>query len=306
MKAYKIVLPLFAATMLFACAKKLNEISPDGDNPPTTKPQTDSTETDTEVSCGPNYGDSVLCYQLLASGADYKVSPLNNPGKGRYVSQPEGLIIDNNTGEINVTKSESGLAYKVGFIAEGATDTCFTKVITSGINYLDGVYVLSDNDTLAVPVYNGSVSGSPVCGTGGLFTGCEFDDDDDDDNGNGTADEPPAGQSCNSKNIRVDTKNGIISLKRSVLDGIFGSLTPNNGKTVNATLYYRLDDCSNKALRKIDLSFTYYSKLSDVPQSLIDDINDAVKNILGLVFRSNKEKEAANPRPPHIVVVANR
>ncbi len=305
MKAYKILYPLIATVMLFACAKKLNELSPTGDNPSTTKPQTDSTATNTEVSCGPNYGDSVLCYQLLASGADYKISPLNNPGKGRYVSQPEGLVIDNNTGEINVTKSESGLAYKVGFIAEGATDTCFTKVITSGINYLDGIYVLSDNDTLAVPVYNGSVSGGPVCGSGGLFAGCEFDDDDDDDNGNGTADEPPAGQSCNSKNIRVDTQNGIISLKRSVLDGIFGSLTPNNGKTVNATLYYRLDDCSNKALRKIDLSFTYYSKLSDVPQALIDDINNTVKSILGLLFRSNKEK-VANPRPPHIVVVANR
>jgi hypothetical protein len=305
MKAYKIVYPLIAITMLCACAKKLNELSPVGDNPVITTPPADSTETNTEVTCGPNYGDSVLCYQLLSSGADYKISPLNNPGKGRYLAQPEGLIIDNNTGEINVTKSESGLAFKVGFIAEGSSDTCFTKVITSGINYLDGVYVLSDNDTLAVPVYNGSVTGSPVCGSGGLFTGCEFDDDEDDDNGNGIGDEPPSGQSCNSQNIRVDTQNGVISLKRSVLDGIFGSLTPNNGKTVNATLYYRLDDCSNKALRKIDLSFTYYSKLSDVPQALIDDIHNSIKSILGLLFRSSKEK-AANPRPPHIVVVANR
>jgi len=98
----------------------------------------------------------------------------------------------------------------------------------------------------------------------------------------------------------------VISLKRSLLDGVFGTLTPNNGKTVNATLYYRLGDCSNKALRKIDLSITYYSKLSDVPKTLIDDINNSVKSILGLLLRSSKEKEATNPRPPHVVVVANR
>ncbi|MFT3704049.1 MAG: hypothetical protein QM802_16905 [Agriterribacter sp.] len=305
MKAYKILYSVLAVTMLYACAKKLDEITPAGNNNPSTTNPADSTETvPSVVGCGPDYGDSVLCYQLLASGQDYKMSPLKSLGKGRYVAEPDGLVIDNNTGEINVTKSESGLAYKVGFIADGSTDTCFTKIITSGINYLDGIHVISDNDTLAVPVYNGSIT--PVCGSGGLFSGCEFDDDDDDDNGNGSADEPPAGQSCNSKNIRVDTKNGVISLKRSLLDGIFGSLTPNNGKTVNATLYYRLDDCSNKALRKIDLSFTYYDKMSNVPQSLIDDISNSVKNILGLLMRTDGDKAAANPRPPHIVVVANR
>lgn len=306
MKANKIFYLVIAFAMLFACVKKDNELKPVGEETSSLTPASSDTATASqEMSCAPDYGDSVLCYQLLSSGKDYKVSPLNNPGKGKYIAAPEGLIIDNNTGEINITKSESGLAYKVGFIAEGSSDTCFTKVVTSGINYLDGIYILSDNDTLAVPVYRGTLNGSPVCGAGGLFGNCEFDDDDDDDNGNGILDEPPAGQTCNSKNIRVNTQTGVISLKRSLLDGIFGSLTPDNGKTVNATLYYRLDDCSNKALRKIDLSFTYYSKLSDVPKALIDDITNTVNNILGLVFRSAGGK-VTNPRPPHIVVVANR
>jgi hypothetical protein len=306
MKAYKIFYLVIAFAMLFACVKKDNELKLFGEeNSSSNAGSSDTATASQEMGCAPYYGDSVLCYQLLSSGQDYKVSPLNNPGKGKYIAMPEGLIIDNNTGEINVTKSESGLAYKVGFIAEGSSDTCFTRVITSGINYLDGIYVLGDDDTLAVPVYKGTLDGSPVCGAGGLFGNCEFDDDEDDDNGNGIFDEPPPGLTFNSKNIRIDKQTGVISLKRSLLDGIFGTLTPANGKTVNATLYYRLDDCSNKALRKIDISFTYYSKLSDVPKALIDDITNTVNSILGLLFRSAGER-VTNPRPPHIVVVANR
>ncbi|MGN6435385.1 MAG: hypothetical protein ACTHMM_02590 [Agriterribacter sp.] len=304
MKEKKSYWAIIAFVLLVACVKKMDDVSNPAPERSSRNSNSDSSRPAIN-SCAPDYGDSIICYQYLASGNDYKILPLNNPGRGRYIAEPDGLIIDNNTGEINVTKSESGLAFRVGFIAEGSTDTCFTKVITSGINYLDGVYVLEDNDTLAVPVYNGNINGGPVCGTGGIFSDCEFDDDEDDDNGNGIGDEPPAGQTCNSRNIRVDRRTGVISLKRSVLDGIFGTLNPDNGKTVEATLYYRLNDCSNKALRRIDLKFTYYSNLSDVPGALITDITDAVDNILHWLLPSKKEK-TANPRPPHIVVVANR
>lgn len=307
MKANKSCYVFIALSMLMlaACVKDLDILKSVTRHP--APGQSDSSDTrPTVISCAPDYGDSILCYQLLSSGQDYKISPVNNPGtRGRYIAEPDGLVIDNNTGTINVTKSESGLAYKVGFIAEGSTDTCFTKVITSGINYMDGIHILGDNDTLAIPVYNGNANAYPVCGTGGLFSNCEFDDDEDDDNGNGTADEPPPGQTCSSKNIIVDKNTGVIKLKRSVLDGLFG-LLPSNGTTVNATLYYRLGDCSNKALRRIDLRLTYYTKLSDVPQLLIDDITNSVNSILKFLLRSQDNTKQANPRPPHIVVVANR
>ncbi|MBX2922333.1 MAG: hypothetical protein KF746_09100 [Chitinophagaceae bacterium] len=304
MKEKKYYLAAMAFIMLAACVKKMDDVTVPAPSRATNADNTELTRPGIN-SCAPDYGDSILCYQYLASGKDYKVSPLNNPGKGQYFAQPEGLIINSSTGEINVTKSESGLAFRVGFIAEGSSDTCFTKVITSGVNYMDGVYVLENNDTLAIPIYNGDVNATPVCGAGGLFSDCEFDDDEDDDNGNGIADEPPPGQTLNSKNIRIDPHTGVISLRRSVLDGIFGTLNPANGKTVEATLYYRLNDCSNKALRKIDLKFTYYSNLSDVPGSLINDITDAIDNVFKWLFPSKKEK-ASNPRPPHIVIVANR
>ena len=132
MKAYKIFYLVIAFAMLFACVKKDNELKLLGEESSSLNAGSSDTATASEeTGCVPDYGDSVLCYQLLSSGQDYKVSPLNNPGKGKYIAMPEGLIIDNNTGEINVTKSESGLAYKVGFIAEGSSDTCFTRVITS-------------------------------------------------------------------------------------------------------------------------------------------------------------------------------
>ena len=305
MKAYKICYLFIALAMMVACVKKPNDLNPLKEQTALSLIPSDTSGIPSEVIyCAPDYGDSVLCYQWLSSGQDYKVSPLHKSGKGQYIAEPEGLVIDSNTGEINVTKSESGLSYKVGFIAEGSADTCFTKVITSGINYMDAIYVLGNNDTLALPIYNGDVNNYPVCGAGGLFNTCEFDDDEDDDNGNGLADEPLPGLTCNGKNIKVDTKTGVISLKRSVLDGLFG-LLPNNGKTVDATLYYRLGDCSNMALRKIDIKFTYYSKLSDVPGALIDDITSAVNNIFNWLFRVQGGK-ARVPRPPHIIVVANQ
>ena len=301
MKANKLCLMFIMATTLFACVKKLEDILPAGT--PGAPVKTDATKAPEQMSCIPDYGDSILCYKWNG-GSDYKVATKNNPGKGRYISIPEGLNIDANTGEINVTKSESGLAFKVGFIADGSSDTCFTKVITSGINYLDGIHVLNDNDTLLSPIYNGSQAYLPICGADGALKGCEFDDDEDDDNGNGLADEPPPGFTMGTNNIVIDKKTGVISLRRSVLDGLFGTLNPSNGKTVEVTLYYRLNDCSDGALRKIKIKFTYYSKLSDVPKGLINDIEDILDGILNFVFRTNGK--VTNPRPPHVVVVANR
>lgn len=288
---------LFFALLLLSVACKKNVLPFE----PIEKPGKGESET---YTCAPDYGDSILCYQWLA-GLDYKISP-TNPGRGKYVADPMGLAIDSVTGEINVTQSESGLAYRVGFIANGSADTCFTRVITSGINYLDGIHDLSKDDTLAIPVYNASLAAYPVCGTGGLFSSCEFDDDDDDDNGNGLADEPPPGQTLNSRNIVIDKTTGVISLKRSVLGGLF-SMTPVNGSTVQGTLYYRLNDCSNKALRKIDIKITYYHTLADVPAALVNDITNSVNNILNGVLGLLKTtgSKPRQPRPPHIIVVAN-
>lgn len=296
---------------LFSCVKEPMDFIP---NPPGNGPDTtvvipvDSIppiDTSSTRTCAPDYGRTILCEKYDKNDKKKKlVYPRNFPGlgKGKYVALPAGLVIDPQTGGIDVKKSESGLVYKVGYIAAGSRDTCFSKIIIGGITYIDGVHRLYHNDTLAVPIYNGDANSGPVCGPNALFANCEFDDDEDDDNGDGYLDEPPVGSGLNKMKIRVDKKTGVISLKRSILDGLFG-IIPTSGRSVTGTMYYRLDDCSNKDLRKIDIKITYYNKLSQVPKTLLNTVTDAGQNILELLA-GRTSYYSTNPRPPHIIVVA--
>lgn len=62
---------------------------------------------------GPKYKDSVI--YIESKSGNYIVRPINNPGAGKYYSWPQGMVLDSVTGSINVTKSETGLRYKIGF-----------------------------------------------------------------------------------------------------------------------------------------------------------------------------------------------
>lgn len=301
---------LFIASTIFlvSCIKEPIDIIPEStgnDNPPVDSiPPVD---TSSNRACAPDYGATILCEKYDKNNNNKKkklVFPKNFPGlgKGTYVALPVGLVIDPNTGGIDVKKSESGLVYKVGYIAKGSKDTCFTKIIIGGITYVDGIHRLSQGDTLAVPVYNGDLNAGPVCGANGMFTDCEFDDDEDDDNGDGLLDEPPVGSGLNKMKVRVDKKTGVISLRRSVLDGLFG-IIPVSGRSVTGTMYYRLADCSNKDLRKIEVKITYYNSLSQVPKDLLKTVTEAGQGILELL--AGRTYYSTNPRPPHIIVVAN-
>ena len=262
----------------------------------------------------PVYEDTILCAKWRGPNNDYIARPLNRPPRGKYYSWPSGLQIDVNTGAINVTQSEGGMQYLVGFVKEGTRDTCHSRIIISGVHYKDKVYILERNDTLAIPYFNanpliqaicdisgdddypGNNNGSP----NGDLTGstrCEFDDDEDDDNGNGTADEPPPGQQANDKFIRVRTKSGIINLKKSLEDGAFGP-DPQNGATTNARIYYRLNDCSQKALRSIKVRLIYFDKKSDIPPSLLQEVVAKQYNFESYQLISTD----CAPRPPLIIV----
>src|SRR5215213_9839239 len=97
----------------------------------------------------PVYEDSILCAKWRGPNNDYIVKPLNRPEKGKYYSWPVGLQIDVNTGTINVSKSESGMLYVIGYVKDGTTDTCHSRIIVAGLHYKDQIYVLSNNDSLA-------------------------------------------------------------------------------------------------------------------------------------------------------------
>ena len=107
----------------------------------------------TGCSYSPDYGDTLI-YPQPTTTQDYIVVPINNPGTGRYFSWPEGMVIDSATGAINITKSETGERYAIGFVKEGTTDTCVQTLIIAGASYMDSVYVLANNATKAVPYFN--------------------------------------------------------------------------------------------------------------------------------------------------------
>ena len=199
----------------------------------------------TGCSYAPDYGDSII-YPQPTAGPDYIVKPINNPGVGKYFSWPIGMVIDSSTGAINVSKSETGLRYDIGFVKAGTTDTCIKMLIIAGAAYMDSVYVLSNNQKLALPYFNANPYLASVCnGTG---PGCQFD---------------VTGSAKNAK-IIVDNATGVIDLQKTLdgsggllnLGGAFG-LLPLDGASVTSTIYYRLNDNSNKALQHIDVTFMY-------------------------------------------------
>jgi hypothetical protein len=258
----------------------------------------------------PDYGAKVICPAWRGANNDHKIRPKNDPGDGQYYAWPAGLVIDQTTGEINVSKSETGARYIIGFIRNGSTDTCLTDITIGGVTYVDSVYVLSNNDTLALPHFNANPIPISVCdasddtdypgnsgGNGGGNEKCEFDDGSDDDNANGQADEPPPGQRANDQQVRVRTVSGIINLKKTLEDGAFGP-NPQNGDSKEVTIYYRLNDCSVKALQKLKVNLIYYHKKSDIPVELLDDVRVKRTSFMEARIIAPDGK----PRPPQIFV----
>ncbi len=68
-----------------------------------------------ECNSAPNYGDSIV-YPQPATNSDYYIYPQNNQGmQGTYLSWPDGLSINANTGAVNLTQSETAI-YKYFFL----------------------------------------------------------------------------------------------------------------------------------------------------------------------------------------------
>ncbi|HEY4290335.1 MAG TPA: hypothetical protein VGN00_24715 [Puia sp.] len=313
------LLGLILILFVCACSKNLSEVAAGGSSNPTTKPPvhdttrtqaTDTVKKDTiktqppapvvpfpetvatappAPSCpiSPIYGDTII-YPQPTGGADYIVNPVNNPGSGKYFSWPVGMVLDANTGAINVTKSETGLKYAIGFVRSGTTDTCLSTLVIGGASYMDSVYVIASGATAAVPYFEADPYLLTTCATG---NGCSFDV-------NGTA---------ASSKVIVNKSTGVIDVQKTLngsllsLGGAFG-LLPQNGSSVTTTIYYKLTDASNNALQHIDVQLVYFNTKADIGNSspgLLSGITNAVNNLLAGHLIST----TANPRPPLIVIV---
>src|SRR5450631_792022 len=189
-----------------------------------------------------SYGDSI--FYLRNQASDYIVLPLQNR-LGQYSGFPEGIDIDQNSGAINISKSETGLRYRISFVPDGTTDSIHAVIVISGINFLDGFYKLTTADSVIRPLYNANASSSVP----GLNNGTAFD----------------IGSGCNSAGCNVNTAIGSINLAQTVRNGVFGA-TPTNNDRHEFDLNYRINDKSSKTLNTLRVKLYYFDTINDVTQ----------------------------------------
>jgi hypothetical protein len=230
----------------------------------------------------PDYGDSIVFTQPT-NGQDYVIYPVNNQGvAGTYLAWPGGLVLNAHTGAINLSKSETGARYEIGFVKDGTTDTCLSQLIVGGAAYMDSVYVLAESDTSAAPYFNADPYGPPVCTGSSGGQGCQFD----------------YNNHAKNQGLEIDNHTGVIDLKKTMKNSLFG-LLPINGTTINTTIYYKLNDNSNMAPQQIGLKLMFYNKKSDIPPSLLQSITDKLVNTLEDLLLI---KSSTSPRPPLIII----
>ncbi|HEY6062765.1 MAG TPA: hypothetical protein VIV35_04095 [Chitinophagaceae bacterium] len=231
-----------------------------------------------------SYGDSIL--YLKASGSNI-IYPTEYRS-GTYTGFPEGIEIDNNTGAINLDNSETGLRYRITHTAPDGTSTT-TMVVISGVTFTDHFYKLSTGDSIAPPVYNASPSRILP------LNGSNFDE----------------GNIANGGGCSVRTDNGKINLAESIRNGVFGH-APVNDDNKEIEIRYRINDGSGKSLNKLKVKLYWYNTMADVPQYLWDILNDRTSQ--GVFLRNGamtnnelagRTEQAAKPRPPCVIIIAN-
>ncbi len=224
----------------------------------------------------PNYGDSIV-YPQPSSGNSY-VYPQNTQGiQGTYLSWPGGLVLDSNTGVINLTLSQTGERYDIAFVQYGTRDTCMSHLIVAGTAYMDSVYVLNQNNVTAAPYFNANpLTPSPCDGNG-----CQFD----------------YTKTAKKLGIEIDNETGIIDIQKTAKK-VFGK-NPFNGSTTNATIFYKLNDNSNNASQQLPLQFIYFNRRSDIPPALLATIASRNAGALNNQLLS----KGPSPRPPLIIIV---
>jgi hypothetical protein len=291
----------------WACQK--NSPAADDNQETTPAPPDDVVDTTDSVIITPpttyalSYGDSV--FYLKNNTEDYIINPVE-PKTGQYSSFPDGLELNEVTGAINVSKSETGLRYRVSYIS-AANDTSSTIITLSGINYLDQFYILSNGDSIAYPIYNGNLSQALPCNNGD----CSFDED----------------NAVNGSGCSLKTINGQINLAETVRNGLFGK-TPKNNERSEVPLKYRLNDKSNRALNQLRIKLYYYETMDDVADDLKETLKEREGALLGInspalstnttigqngrplsqgfitgASGTTSIKQVARPRPPCIIVI---
>ena len=234
-----------------------------------------------------SYGSNVI--YLKNQSTDFIVLPTQHKA-GIYTAFPEGIDLNETTGAINVTKSETGLRYKITHTSPNG-DTTSAVVLLSGITFTDKFYKLLLNDSIAFPVYNANAGNILP------LSGSSFDD----------------GNVANSGGCSVKTINGQINLAETIRNGVFGSPAQNNAAR-EFEILYKLNDESGKATNKLKVKLYYYKTMADVDPNLLQTLTE--RQSQGVFLQANNSipfavsarttsaSAAAKPRPPCIILIS--
>lgn len=245
-KQFFLILLLMAVTIALSCRK--------GKNDPGGSSNTLS------------YGNPII----YPTGDDQVVSPVNKPNvAGRYSAFPEGLELDEATGEIDVEDSETGLRYRITFTPDDGSAPISTTVLLAGINYMDAFHVLANNDSIARVIYNGDPN-NPVPVSIGRTV---FDVDNE----------------CSEEGIAINKNDGSINLAQTIRNGFFGR-HPDNDTREEFELEYMIDDGTKRTRQEIKIKLYYHNTIDDID----DDLLQLVKNREGTLLR---EDGTAIPQP---------
>ena len=263
------------------------------------EPQTSASNSTSQTNTILSYGDTI--FFLKNQPGNYVVPPVTKPNAAGYFKAiPWGLSLDSASGNINVTQSETGLRYKIYYVAPNGTLLDSVKIVISGVDYQDAIYEIASTpnayDT-SFPIYNARP---------GLALPCPNDDDDVAESETCVFDETDLDADGNDDipgviqdKLLIDIKKGTIDVEASYHAGVFGSVPPANGATRDFTFYYRLADASNRALNKLTVRLYHFKKRSDIPQSLLDTLN--LRNSISIAVN----KRSANSTGGNVVNQAN-
>jgi len=226
-----------------------------------------------------SYGDSIL--YKTGKATDNIIFP-EGRRCGRFSSFPQGLQIDEKTGAINISASETGLRYRITYTSPlGEISSSF--IILSGVNYVDAYFKLYSNDSIVNPVYDAHAAKA--------MPAASFDID----------------GSARAKGCAIDTRTGQINLRQTARNGFFG--TSQNGYKKEVEIKYRINDGSHDAPQSISVLLYYYKSMSEVPADLVQTINDHWDQVLHTTIAGNMTEARAaaisKPRPPCVVVIGH-
>jgi hypothetical protein len=236
----------------------------------------------TEASAPLVYTDSVI---YLRNVAGEQIIYPNVAQSGTYTAFPEGLEIDERSGAINVSRSETGLRYRITFTgADGAVSQ--TSVVLSGVNYIDRYFNLAAGDSILRPVYNADPAR--------LLPAAAFDES-----------RLASGQGC-----AVATGSGSINLAKTLRDGFLGN-NPQNDACKEVEIAYKINDASQGAPNKIKVKIYFYNSASDVSSEIRETLREREGMILGAATgpaagaSTTQATARAKPRPPCIIIIAH-